>query len=187
MKLIPLKEDDLELYIRMFSDPVYMADLGGPQPLEKIPILFEKQRSSHDSGASIVLKIVPEESDWIADEEAKEKNAIIEFYDWRNDDEWRKGIGSLCLWKYYGDETEIGYGILPKYQNHGFTTTAVKMLLDIARAEKEKWGSVHIYTNVDNHASNRLCEKLNFQFIDSREIDYDDRKIPANHYIYELK
>jgi RimJ/RimL family protein N-acetyltransferase len=186
MKLVPLEASDLDLYMRLFTDPVYMADLGGPQPAEKVPLIFEKQRSCHDSGDSIVLKIIPEETDWLLDEEHKRKSGATEFYEYRNDSEWQNGIGTLCLWKYGGEHTEIGYGILPKYQNHGFTTTAVRMLLDMARQEKEKWGLVHINTSVNNRSSNRLCEKLNLRFVEIRDIDYDDRIIQANHYTIDL-
>lgn len=60
MKLIPLQSGDLGLYVKLFTDPIYMADLGGPQPLEKVPKILQKQIDSHTSGAGIVLKIVPQ-------------------------------------------------------------------------------------------------------------------------------
>lgn len=36
MKLVPVSNDDLALFESMFCDPVHMADLGGPQPVEQV-------------------------------------------------------------------------------------------------------------------------------------------------------
>eukprot|EP01040_Poterioochromonas_malhamensis_P002558 gene2558-2720_t len=117
MKLIPLQSGDLGLYVKLFTDPIYMADLGGPQPLEKVPKILQKQVDSHTSGAGIVLKIVPEEIDWFTAKEKREKRGLITdeepFYDFENDLGWKEGIGSVCLW-FYEDTPEIGYGVFTK-------------------------------------------------------------------------
>ena len=36
MKLVPVSNDDLELYVTMFCDELHMAELGGVQPKEKV-------------------------------------------------------------------------------------------------------------------------------------------------------
>ncbi len=189
MKLIPLQSGDLGLYVKLFTDPIYMADLGGPQPLEKVPKILQKQIDSHNSGAGIVLKIVPEEGDWLAAKEKRENKGFVTaeepFYDFENDFEWKEGIGSVCLW-FYEDTPEIGYGVLPKYQNFGFTSKAVSMLLDIARQDKERWKIIYVMTAISNVPSNQLLQRLNFKFLEACEMDYDDRKIPANRYCYDL-
>ena len=59
--------------------------------------------------------------------------------------------------------TEIGYGIDPVYQNQGFTSEAVKALVD--------WAFQHSFCNtvtasdVENPASRRLLEKLGARFV----------------------
>jgi RimJ/RimL family protein N-acetyltransferase len=208
MKLVPLSNEDIDLYIEMFSDPVYMVDLGGPQPLEKIPRILEKQIQCNNSKTGLVLKIVPEEDDWqIAKQrwEARTSGENVEgktFFAYNDPDnrtKWMKGIGSLCLWKgeHNGQSiNEIGYGVLPTYQNYGFTSTAVKLLLEIARndfddrsgdeeagsTKKSRWQEIHIFTSISNAASNKLCTKLGFEWLEACNMDYDGRDIPANHY-----
>jgi RimJ/RimL family protein N-acetyltransferase len=193
MKLVPLESSDLSLFEKLFTDPVYMADLGGPQPSEKVPGILERQMKASQSGNSLVFKIIPEEEDWLKAKKRKLESVnsdnSLPFLDYQaTKEEWSQGIGSVCYWRYSPDEEyETGYGVLPKYQNYGFTTTAVILLFDKARENKEKWGErVHIYTSCSNKSSNRLCEKLNCTFIETKEIDYDDRKIPANHYVLNL-
>jgi hypothetical protein len=36
MKLVPVSTDDLPLYVSCFCDEKHMAELGGPQPEEKV-------------------------------------------------------------------------------------------------------------------------------------------------------
>jgi RimJ/RimL family protein N-acetyltransferase len=194
MKLAPLEASDLSLFEKLFTDPIYMADLGGPQPVEKVPGILERQTKASQSGNSLVFKIILEVEDWRKAKERRTKNGsdsdeFTPFFDyeaWK--DEWSQGVGSVCYWRYSPEEEyEIGYGVLPKYQNFGFTTIAVKLLLEKARENRDKWGErVHIYTSCSNKSSNRLCEKLDCTFIETKEIDYDDRKIPANHYLINL-
>jgi len=76
----------------------------------------------------------------------------------------------LAGFKGYPDRhgsTEIGYGIDPAYQNKGYTSEAVRALVD--------WALGHPYchrvtaTTVENPASRRLLEKLGARLVDEEE------------------
>ena len=72
----------------------------------------------------------------------------------------------LVGFKSYPDEngsTEIGYGIDPAYQNKGYMTEAVKVLVDWALGHP--FCKVVTATTVENPASRRLLEKLGARLV----------------------
>jgi ribosomal-protein-alanine N-acetyltransferase len=70
-----------------------------------------------------------------------------------------------------GGLTEIGYGIVPAYQNQGYMTEAVKALVDWAFNYPYCYCQAIIATEVHNPASRRLLEKLGANLIFESE-DY---------------
>jgi RimJ/RimL family protein N-acetyltransferase len=75
-------------------------------------------------------------------------------------------------------------GILIKFQNKGFATLALNQLLSKAK-ESGRWGVIHAMTNVNNIASNKLCERVGFQFLEEIEMEYDGCMLPAKHYTFD--
>ncbi|RYG99329.1 N-acetyltransferase [archaeon] len=174
MKLKEICIDDLDLYKAMFCDPVHMADLGGPQPEEKVPGILERQVNALVSGKGWIYKIVPEIEDW--------NGSNIP----RSNIDWTRGVGTICIWSgEYKDQpaTEIGWGVLPAYQHRGFATKALTALLDLARNDG-RWGVVHAFTSVSNESSNKLAKSVGFHWVEECDIDYDGRDLHCNHYVY---
>lgn len=177
MKLVPIELNDLELFERMFCDPVHMADLGGPQEKEKVPSILAKQVSYVEKDKGWVYKIIPEDEDWVKSPPPNPETTENYF-------DWRRGVGTLCLWEGFVNDapaTEIGWGVIPLYQHNGFATKALSLFLEKAKIDG-RWGVIHAMTSINNYPSNLLCKKAGFNFIESCEMDYDERKIPANHY-----
>eukprot|EP01031_Cornospumella_fuschlensis_P035944 gene35944-43595_t len=123
MKLVDISKDDIDLYKAMFCDPVHMADLGGPQPEDKVPGILERQIDHVSQGKGWVFKIVPELNDFKGREVPE--GAI----------DWTHGVGTICIWVgEYKDQpvTEIGWGVIPAFQHRGLATKALTMMLDLA-------------------------------------------------------
>lgn len=55
MKLVPVSLEDLELYESCFCDPDHMADLGGVQPREKVPLVFVSLATVSSDGCRFYL------------------------------------------------------------------------------------------------------------------------------------
>eukprot|EP01039_Chlorochromonas_danica_P002058 gene2058-2246_t len=181
MKLVPVSFDDLPLYKAMFCDPVHMEELGGVQPEEKVPSILERQVSVMETGKGWVYKIVPDKNDWR--DPSCELCTTVD----KNSISWVNGVGTVCLWRgSHKDEdiTEIGWGVIPKYQSQGFASLALGMLLDMAK-DDGRWGSIHAFTGRTNTPSNHLALKVGFKFVEACEIDYDDRMLNVNHYIID--
>ena len=71
-------------------------------------------------------------------------------------------IGKLCFKGLSADGiAEIGYGISEEYQNKGYATEAVKVVLEWAFSRPEVT-AVEAETDPDNTASKRVLEKCGF-------------------------
>lgn len=173
MKLVPVSLDDLALYEAMFGSEEYMRELGGPQPADKIPGILQRQVSCMQTNKGWVYKILLEQAD---------SSSVT-------DDMHNVAIGTICVWTGFDEKrqeeiSELGYGVLPQYQGHGFATKAVSMVLDLAKIDT-RWGVIHCYTNVTNVASIRLCERLGFDLLEEVQIDYDGRPFLAKHFTFD--
>ncbi len=73
---------------------------------------------------------------------------------------------------YYGN---IGYRVLEEYRGHGYAYKACLLLFEIAK--KMNMSYLLITASPDNIASNKTCEKLNCQFIETTDV-------PSWHALY---
>ena len=93
MELVDYTDEDLQLSIALETDPVVMAELGGPRPVESIEKVHP-QRVSQSASGGMWLKIVPEGES--------------------------EPAGSLGVWRseWQGTELwEVGWMLLPQF--HG--------------------------------------------------------------------
>lgn len=176
MKLVPISLSDLPLYEKSFGDPVYMAELGGIQPPDKIPGILARQVACNEKDSGWVLKMVPTEED-------------VEEGELDRDPELSLGVGTVCVWggEFQGEPcTEMGWGVITKYQNRGFATKGVRLMLEKAK-ENGRWGMIHVFTSTTNVASNAMCRTLGFELLGETDIDYDGRPLHSNHYQYDAR
>ena len=95
-----------------------------------------------------------------------------------------EAVGTISLWEsdHEGEPVnEIGWEILPAFQGRGFTSQAVRMVLDKAKAEG-RWDVIHAHPGVTNAASNAICRKLGFEKLGDCDIDYAGRVLRCNHW-----
>jgi RimJ/RimL family protein N-acetyltransferase len=155
--------DDLDLYIAMRTDPVVMAELGGPLPIETVPDKVRRDAEAAASGESWNLAIVPEESNGEA-------------------------VGIVVMWNHEDNGeiiSEIGWMLRRDAMGRGIGTRAVTMALERAAADP-RWQVLHAHAGVNNAASNAICRKLGFELVGLHEGYFADRLLTSNHWRLDL-
>ena len=78
---------------------------------------------------------------------------------------------------FYGGH--IGYTIDEKHRGNHYSAKACKLLFELAKKHDMEY--LYITTNTDNHASNKICEYLNGEFLGIFELPEDnDMRINDN-------
>lgn len=77
-------------------------------------------------------------------------------------------IGTICLFDLsdHHFKAELGYELLPDYWQKGMMHEAIAAVIDFA-FQYLKLQVIEAYTHVDNKASSRLLERLNFKRLDT--------------------
>jgi RimJ/RimL family protein N-acetyltransferase len=151
--------DDLPLYERLATDPVTMAELGGPLPREGLSDKLRGIVEDVEAGRVWYSVIVPDGRPAVA-------------------------AGTVCIWSHAWEGEpidEIGWMVLPSFQGRGLATDAVRALLDRARAES-CWDVIHAFPGITNGASNAICRKTGFSLVGERDIEYAGRTLRCNHW-----
>jgi [ribosomal protein S5]-alanine N-acetyltransferase len=75
-----------------------------------------------------------------------------------------KLIGTICLFNFCDDnlKVELGYELLPDFQQKGIMQEAILKVIDFA-IQHIGLHSIEAYTHSENQRSTRLLEKLNFK------------------------
>jgi RimJ/RimL family protein N-acetyltransferase len=80
---------------------------------------------------------------------------------------------------------EIGWMVLPEFQNRGIASQAVGAVLERARVER-KFGRIHAFPAVTNAPSNKVCEKNGFVNVGEFESGFAGRTLRCNHWRINL-
>ena len=163
MRLRDVKPDDYPLWVAMQCDPVMMSELGGPQPLEKMPDIFQRNLASSQEDSAWIFVVMSDE--------APERPA-----------------GSVVVWQAGHDDAhynEMGWMILPEFQGKGLASRAVRATLDRARDEG-RWGVIHAFPVVTNGPSNGVCRKTGFTLLGEVDFEYSGRPLRCNHWVVDV-
>jgi RimJ/RimL family protein N-acetyltransferase len=162
MRLEMMTPEDVELRLRQETDPVMMSELGGPRPSRDIERAHAESLVEAAEGRCWPLKVM-------LDGSTSPAGAVSVFPSFHD-----------------GEEIfEIGWMILPEFQNRGIASRAVEKILERARAER-KFGALHAFPAVTNGASNRICQKNGFANLGECEIEFSGRRLRCNHWRIEL-
>jgi RimJ/RimL family protein N-acetyltransferase len=153
---------DVELRLRMETDPVMMAELGGPRPPEAIERAHAKSLAMAAEGRCWPLKVIPDGSTSAA-------GNVIVFASSHEDE---------AIY-------EMGWMLLPEFQNRGIMGQAVRAVLDKARAER-RFGRIHAFPAVTNGPSNRICEKNGFVNLGECDFGFAGRTLRCHHWRIDL-
>ena len=162
LELVDYTDADLPLSVALESDPVVMADLGGPRPLDQIERAHRGRIAGGAGGGGMWLKIVPQGAGG--------------------------PIGALGVWRseFEGEETwEVGWMLLAEFHGRGLGSEALGLLIERMRAEP-RFELVHAFPGATNAASNGLCEKFGFQLQGESEVEFSGRQLRVNHWSLDV-
>lgn len=161
MQLRNVELGDVSAYVRMRCDPDMMTELGGPLPREGIEEKVARDVQAAAAGTEWIKMIIPGEA-----------SAEV--------------AGSVALWSRDEDGgepiSEIGWMVLPEFQGRGLAKRAVRMVLELARADG-RWGLVHAFPAVTNGPSNGICRSLGFRFSGEQDVTFAGRVLRSNHWV----
>ncbi|RFS81271.1 N-acetyltransferase [Actinomadura spongiicola] len=163
MYLRDVELGDVDAYVRMRCDPVMMAELGGPLPRAGIEEKVRRDVGEAAAGLAWIKMIVPD---------PRRPESVA---------------GMVTLWPHDVDGTvfsEIGWMVLPDFQGRGVGKRAVRMVLETARDEN-RWGIVHAFPATTNAPSNGICRSLGFTFLETKDVVFAGRIVPANHWFID--
>jgi len=151
---------DLDAYVRMRCDPVMMAHLGGPQPVEGIKDKLQRDVAVATAAREWTLMICPGDDPSVV-------------------------AGTVSLWPHEIDGTrlsEIGWMVLPEYQGLGLAKRAVGEVLRRAAVDG-RWGSIHAFPDVGNAPSNAICRSLGFVLEGEQDLAFAGETLRVNHWV----
>ena len=158
MELVDYTDDDLALSIALETDPVVMAELGGPRSLESIEKVHPRRVSPPADGGmwlNIVLEDEPEPAGSIG----------VWWSEWEGTELW-----------------EVGWMLRPQFHGRGLGSRALGMLIERVRSDA-KYDVVHAFPGVTNAPSNGLCRKFGFELVGSAEVEFAGRPLAVNHWV----
>jgi RimJ/RimL family protein N-acetyltransferase len=161
MELRDITMDDLPLYEGFLSDPIMMAELGGPLPRAG---LREKLRGI------------------VSDVEAGRIWYFVILMD-------GAPAGTVCVWDHHWNGepiNEIGWMVGPDFQGRGLASEAVRAVLERARAEG-RWDVIHAFPGVTNGPSNAICRKAGFVKLGEVDFEYSARPLRCNHWRADVR
>jgi RimJ/RimL family protein N-acetyltransferase len=145
----------------METDPVVMAELGGPVPREEIPALHRRRL---DGAATHPWWLVVVTDDG-------------------------ESAGTIGIWETQHDGSvihETGWMLLAAFHGRGLASAALGLLLERARAEP-RFEQLHAFPRVSNPASNALCRKFGFELLGEEDGGYRDATLRVNHWVLTLR
>jgi RimJ/RimL family protein N-acetyltransferase len=159
LRLRPYTDADRWLTESIETNPVMMADLGGPLPPGDIPGIHARRLEgmAADRLWYFTVELDPEGTP----------------------------VGTICLWSDAvdgGRRSEAGWAILHEHQGRGIATEAVRLLVEQAR-DDGRWGDIHAFPGVTNGPSNAVCRKAGFTNVGEETVVYAGRPLRCNHWI----
>jgi RimJ/RimL family protein N-acetyltransferase len=150
LALRPWFDADLPVLEKLLGDPAMMGHLGGPESFEQIRQRHERYLKLSETDHMFVIML---------------------------DDTF---VGSIGYWeRAWHDKLvyETGWQVLLDYQGHGIAARAGELVMDQARSD-HRHQFMHAFPSIDNPASNAICRKLGFSFIEPCELEY-----PLGHFM----
>jgi RimJ/RimL family protein N-acetyltransferase len=144
----------------METDPVVMAELGGPVPREEIPAIHRRRL---DGVATYPWWLVVVTDDG-------------------------ESAGTIGLWETQHDGSvihETGWMLLTAFHGRGLGSAALGLLLERARAGP-RFEQLHAFPGVSNPASDALCRKFGFELLGEEDDSYRDATLRVNHWVLTL-
>ena len=159
MKLVPYREEDLDLTATLETDPRVMSHLGGPATPEGAWAVHQKRLASEGGRYFTVFP---------------------------DDAERPVGLVAILRSVIDGEEVhDVGVMLLPEHQGQRMSLAAGLAAIDLVRREGEL-SRLHAFCGVNNLPSNALASRAGFRLIGQRDIEYEGRLLRCNHWVLDL-
>ncbi len=144
VRLEPWSADDMPLLVRLNS-PAMTEHLGGPETDEQLIVRLGRYVKAQADGAWMFKVVVDGAC-----------AGSVGFWE-------REWNGSRVL--------ETGWGVVPEFQGQGVGSSAMRLLIEMARASG-RHSEMHAFPSLDNAASNAICRRLGFELLGECEFEY---------------
>ncbi|MGN7166144.1 GNAT family N-acetyltransferase [Paenibacillus cellulositrophicus] len=149
VQIRPWSEDHLHLeLLYRLNAPEMLEHLGGPESDEQVEKRHKRYVEVQSLGNGCMYSI------WLADHPVPIGNAGF----------WESGWQGSTIY-------EIGWGVLPSFQQRGIASAATAAVIEQAK-QQEKHRFMHAFPSVDNPGSNAICRKLGFAFMGECDFEY---------------
>ena len=146
-------DDDLALTLALETDPVAMAELGGPRREDDLRAVHRRRLA---------------DPWWLVVADARSGDPLGTIGIWETEHD---GVRLH----------ETGWMVLPAAQGRGVASAALTTLLDRARADG-RFDAVHAFPGVTNAPSNRLCARFGFTLLGAAGFTFAGRRLQCNHW-----
>jgi len=147
VKIRPWDAGDLWVLRRLLGDPKMMLHLGGAETPEAIEARHTRYLDSDPAKNGLFAIVIDEEPE---------------------------PVGWVGYWEtlWHGELVwECGWHVVPEAQRRGVASSAVRLLLDDARA-RGTHRFAHAFPAIGNAASNALCRALGFASLGEVDVEY---------------
>lgn len=163
IRLRPWSEGDLPLLEKLMGGPEMTVFLGGPENAEQLAQRHQRYLDLNGSDKGQMFVIV--------------SNTV-------------EPCGSVGYWeKEWQEQTvyEIGWSVLPAFQGLNIATRATLALIDLLRPIAQH-RYLHAFPMTTNAASNAICKKAGFTFIEALNFEYPKgNPIICNDWRFDLQ
>ena len=144
--LAPWSDDDLPLLIAL-NAPELTTFLGGPETDEKVRERHAKYLASSTGATPNHMFTIRVDG---------ERAGAIGY--------WEKTWRDVFMY-------ETGWAVLATFQGRGIASAAARLIVERARADGIR-GMLHAFPRVEHAASNAICRKAGFTFVDEMDFEY---------------
>ena len=148
-----------ELHRKIYTHPEMMKDMNGPMNPEALQKSFERMRdlSDYKTRGDFVITLQP----------GKIPVGIVAFVQTEFEGE-----------KYF----ELGWMVLPEFQNKGVASQGARLLLNFMKEEKLEPLPLIAFTAGTKNASERICQKLNLEYVKPVVRKYFECEFPCHQW-----
>lgn len=159
LKLLPVTEDDLDMFIDIYTSEEIMRTIGGRMTKEQATAIHSRSISKVEKLGYKIIK-------------GNQRAGIISAWNAKVEDQ---------------EIMEVGWIILAEYHRQGIASRAIPMLINKIKATLPNQEFIHAFCSANGIAANALVEKQGFKFIKPLSRTYGSVTLDCNWWTLSIK